>query len=97
MKRKKLVNIITEATLKSNLLEEIIQLGSSGYTIFEVNGSGQRGIRDGDFTINQNIQIEVICDEEVANKIFEHCKKNYSKNYAMLIFASDVDVVDFNS
>ncbi|MCR4417068.1 MAG: transcriptional regulator [Ignavibacteria bacterium] len=90
----KLVNIITEITLKSILLDEIIELGTSGYTVFEVSGSGKRGKREGDFSLSQNIQIEIVCDEETAKKIIDHCKTKYSKNYAMMIFVSDVDVIN---
>jgi len=96
MKKMKLVTIITESTLSSILPDEIIQLGASGYTLFEVSGSGKRGKREGDFSLSQNIQIEVICEEEVANKIVELCKSKYSKNFAMMIFITDADVVDLN-
>lgn len=95
MKKMKLVNIITEATLGSVLPDEIVQLGASGYTIFEVSGSGKSGKREGDFTLSQNIQIEVLCEEDIANKIINHCKEKYYKNYAMMIFVSNSDVVDF--
>lgn len=96
MKKMKLLNIITEATLGSILPDEIIQLGASGYTLFEVSGSGKSGRREGDFTLSQNIQIEVVCEEEIAQKIIELCKTKYNKHYAMMIFVSDTDVVDFN-
>ncbi|MGB9664282.1 MAG: P-II family nitrogen regulator [Ignavibacteria bacterium] len=95
MKKMKLVNIITESTLGSVLPDEIIQLGASGYTIFEVSGSGKSGKREGDFTLSQNIQIEILCEEDIAKKIIDHCKTNYYKDYAMMIFVSDADVVDF--
>lgn len=96
MKKMKFVNIITESTLSSVLPDEIIQLGASGYTLFEVSGSGKSGRREGDFTLSQNIQIEVICEEETANKIVDLCKSKYSKHFAMMIFITDADVVDFN-
>ncbi len=69
MKKMKFVNIITESTLGSILPDEIIRLGAQGYTLFEVSGSGKRGKREGDFTLSQSIQIEILCDEETASKI----------------------------
>jgi len=94
MKGKKLVNIITESTLGSVLPDEIIMIGASGYTLFEVSGSGKRGKREGDFTLSQNIKLEILCEEEIASKIIEHCKSKYAKHYAMFIFICDADVVD---
>jgi hypothetical protein len=89
----KLVTIITESILEQMLVNDIKNLGAKGYTILDARGSGAHGNRSADWGQNQNIQIEIICNESTANAICEHCQKNYYPNYAMVIFTSDIQVL----
>lgn len=93
MKKRKLVTIITESILESMLAKDLDRLGSTGYTIMQARGCGTRGTRSGDWDQSQNIQIEVICSEEVASAIIDHCQKQYYSNYAMVLYVSDVEVL----
>ena len=91
--RCKLVTIITEAALESELLEVLEKHGASGYTITNARGRGSRGIRDAGWTSSGNIRVEVICSEELAGRITRHLHENYYKHYAMVIFEIDVSVL----
>ncbi len=91
--QKKLITIITESILESMLVKDLQSLGAKGYTIVEARGSGAHGTRSADWGQNQNIQIEVICGEETAKSILDHCQKNYYSNYAMVIFTTDINVL----
>lgn len=91
--QKKLITIITESILESMLVKDLKSLGAKGYTIVEARGSGAHGTRSADWGQNQNIQIEVICGEETAKAILDHCQKNYYSNYAMVIFTTDINVL----
>lgn len=92
MKKQKLLNIITESILESPLTKDLKKFGVTGYTIIEARGVGLQGMRSADFEYNKNIQIEIVCDEETANKIIECCKEKYINEFAMFIFITDVEV-----
>ncbi len=93
MERRKKLTIVTEAALETTLVEDIERLGAKGHTVFEVGGKGAHGARKGDWDQNRNIQIDVICDDKVAERITEHCAANYYQHYAMIIYLSDVEVL----
>ncbi len=89
----KMITIITESVLEHGLLEDIEKLGAKGYTVMNVRGKGRHGVRHGDWSGDSNIQVEVVCESETAEKIAEHLQKNYYKDYAMKVFISDVKVL----
>ncbi len=91
--QKKLVTIITESILEQMLVKDLKDLGAKGYTIVEARGSGAHGTRSADWGQNQNIKIEIICNDSTAQAICEHCQKNYYSNYAMVVFTSDIKVL----
>lgn len=91
--RRKLVTIITEAVLESELLEALDALGVSGYTVTNARGRGSRGIRDAGWTSSSNIRIEVICSEELAVRITAYLHENFYSHYAMVVYESDVNVL----
>ncbi len=93
MNKVKLVTIITESVLESRLAEDLGRLGARGYTLIDARGSGSRGMRSADWDQNQNIQIEVICNENVASAILDHCQKEYYSNFAMVVYITDVKVL----
>ena len=91
--RCKLVTVVTEAALESELLTVLKELGASGYTITNARGRGSRGVRDAGWPNTSNIRVEVICSEELATKISEHLHVRFYSNYAMVIFERDVTVL----
>ena len=90
---RKLVTIVTEAVLEQELLDELTELGVSGYTITEARGSGSRGVRDAGWLSSGNIRVEVVCSDELAEKIAQHLRDRYYNHYAMILFESDVRVL----
>jgi hypothetical protein len=92
MEKRTLVTIIAESILESMLVDDLTKIGARGYTLIEARGSGSRGVRNADWDQNQNIQIEIICDENVASAIVDHCQKKYYDDYAMVIYLSEVRV-----
>lgn len=89
----KLLTVVTEAVLESSLAQDLDRLGASGYTIVNARGRGSRGVRDGDWSSNSNIRIEVVCDAELAERISLHLKDTYYSDYAMILYLSDVEVL----
>lgn len=90
---RKLVTIVTEASIEHKLTAEMEQLGAHGYTVVDARGKGSRGVRDASFEVDANIRVEVVCDETVAEAIVNHLKEHYFANYAMIWFMSDVEVL----
>lgn len=92
-KNKELITIITEAVLESGLSKVLEDLGAKGYTIFDVRGKGHQGSRAGDWKESANIQIEVVCNTELADDITETLAEQYFDDYAMIVYRSPVSVI----
>lgn len=90
---RKRVTVITEAVIEKELIGEIEKLGVSGYTITDARGKGHRGIRNAGWEHSANIRIEIVCEEELAQKIAIFLNEHFSRNYAMFLFVSDVHVL----
>ena len=89
----KLLTIVTEAALENEVTEALERLGASGYTIVNARGKGSRGIRDAGWSTSSNIRVEVICDAILAEKIAEHMQEHYYRDYAMVLYVSDVGIM----
>lgn len=86
-----MVTIITEDTLKHQLLKKVCELGASGYTCREVQGYGSRGARSDQFA--NNIEVQIVCPEKVAHAILTYVSHNYFDQYACIAWLTDVEVV----
>jgi nitrogen regulatory protein PII len=91
--RRKLLTVITEAALETHLTRDLDDLGAPGYTITNARGRGQRGVRKAGWEADSNIRVEVICDDDTAQKIARHLRERYYENYAMILTLSDVEVM----
>lgn len=91
--RRKLLTIVTEAALETHLTRDLDQLGAPGYTITNARGRGQRGVRRATWETDSNIRVEIICDDETADRIARHLREHYYDNYAMILALSDVEVL----
>lgn len=89
----RLLTIITESALESTLIADIEKLGARGYTVTNARGKGSRGVRGGDWGASSNIRMEIVCDEKTEHTITSHLKEKYYKNFAMILFCVDVDVM----
>jgi len=90
---RKLIRIVAEAALEQRLISDVERLGAHGYTITDVRGKGNRGVREGEWDIGSNIRMEILCDDDVAHAIVEYLKAHYYDNYAMITYWSDVAVL----
>jgi hypothetical protein len=91
--QRKLLTIITEASLERRLLADIKARGAHGYTITEARGEGTRGVRESGFEKAGNIRVEIVCDSVVAERIATWLKEHYYRDYAMILFTQDVEVL----
>ncbi|MCZ4282557.1 transcriptional regulator [Kiloniella laminariae] len=92
-KQPKLVVIITESVIETTLLTDLEVLGVKGFTISDVRGRGHRGTRAGEWGIDGNIRIEIVCGESLSDQILAFLEQKYYDNYAMITYCSDVSVI----
>lgn len=87
-----LLTILTESVLEDQLIDEISKLGARGYTVSEAHGRGSHGLRSGKWAASGNIRIEVICDEALCARIVEHMKREYERDYGLMMFTTPVQL-----
>ena len=88
----KRVTIIAEAVVERQLLEELSELGASGYTVVKAEGRGSRGVRASDWE-GRNIKVETIVRPAVAEKILDRLAKYYFTHFAVIAYVDEVEVV----
>lgn len=91
--KRTLLTVITEAALEPTLLRELDRMGVKGYTVSDARGRGNRGIRDAAWDEAANIRIEVICSRPTAENVLSEWQSRYYKNYAMVAFLSEIEVL----
>ncbi|HKL50773.1 MAG TPA: transcriptional regulator [Wenzhouxiangellaceae bacterium] len=89
----KLLTVVTESVLESQLVRDIERLGARGYTITNARGKGNRGVREAGWETESNIRLEVVCDEATARRIASHLQARYYDNYAMILLLGEVEVL----
>lgn len=92
MIRMKLVTIVAEPVLESRLLSSLKQLGASGYTVTEARGAGSRGTRMGEVP-GEGRRIETVVTPDVADQIMQHIAEHYFTDFAVIAYATDVEVL----
>ncbi len=88
----KLVTIIAESILHDELVAHLSELGASGYTTVESHGQGSEGRHAGELP-GENIRIETLVDESVAEKIAARVAEKYFASYSVICFIVDAWVV----
>ncbi len=89
----KLVTIIGEALAREPLKRLLAEVGATGYTLFIVEGEGRQGRRTADIQEFANIQVEVIVQPEVGEKLLERLEKEFFARFAMIAYESDIRVL----
>lgn len=93
---KKIV-IITEKLIRDGVLAIVEAQGAKGYTVFSAGGKGGRQIRSQDrprvVDAFENVQIEVITSEEIANRIAEQVAAQYFENYSGIAYLENVEIL----
>ena len=90
---RKLLTIITEAALETEVIAVLQDRGAHGYTVSDARGSGSRGVRSASWAASANVRIEVVCGEPTATMIAEALQQRYYDNYAMILFVTAVEVL----
>jgi nitrogen regulatory protein P-II 2 len=90
--KKKVVTIVAESALEAIITRSIKRFGATGYTLMNAMGDGARGVRTGDWDQNKNFYIQTVCSEEVAHAIMDYLYEHFYEDYAIIAFATEVDI-----
>ena len=90
---RRLLVIICEAALEKALIEDAHALGALGYTIVDVRGGGRGGVRQGVWEADRSIEMKIICEAKVAERLAEHVLARYGEHYAVTLYLGDVSVL----
>lgn len=88
-----LLVVICEAAIESPLIEDLGRFGAPGYTISDVRGSGRGGARDSSWEADRSIELKVICDGQLAERLAAHVLERYAPHYAVTLYLQQVGVL----
>lgn len=88
-----LLVVICEAALERVLVEDVFRFGAHGYTIADVRGGGRGGTREGAWEADRSIEVKVICDADVAERLAAHLLATYGEHYSVTIYLDEVRVL----
>lgn len=89
----KMVKIVTEKKLESQLVSIFDEIGLRGFTIFDAHGRGEHGLRSGETTEKSNIAVEVVLSSPNADILMRRLREDFLPRYAMAVYVSDVEVI----
>jgi len=89
----KLLTITCEILAQKNIIEILKKHDITGYTTYEVDGNGARGIRGQGFKNEKNVKVEVIMREEKLQDVVEEISRTLFANFAIVLYVSDIRVV----
>jgi len=89
----KLLTITCEILAQDNILEILKNHEITGYTKYEVDGNGSRGLRGQGLKNEKNIKIEIIVREEKLQDIVEEISRTLFANFAIVLYVGDVGVL----
>ena len=89
----KLLTITCEILAQKNIIEILNKHEITGYTTYEVDGNGARGIRGQGLKHEKNVKVEIIMREEKLQAVVEEISRTLFANFAIVLYVSDVGVV----
>ncbi len=89
----KLLTITCEILAQKNIIEILKKHNITGYTTYEVEGNGARGLRGQGMKNEKNVKVEVIMREDKLSDIVEEISRTMFANFALVLYVSDVSVV----
>lgn len=89
----KLLTITCEILAQKNIIEILEKHEITGYTTYEVDGNGARGIRGQGFKNEKNVKVEVMMREEKLQDVVEEISRTLFANFAIVLYVSEVGVL----
>jgi len=89
----KLLTITCEILAQKNIIEILNKHEITGYTTYEVDGNGARGIRGQGLKNEKNVKVEIIMQEKKLQTVVEEISRTLFANFAIVLYVSDVGVL----
>ena len=89
----KLLTVICEILSQKNVIDILNKHNITGYTLYEVEGNGARGLRGQGLKNEKNVKVEVIMQKETLQDVVEEIARTLFTNFAIVLYVSDVDVL----
>ncbi|MBX9929764.1 MAG: hypothetical protein K2X99_12740 [Gemmatimonadaceae bacterium] len=86
------VTVIAEPVLEHRLTSELRALGATGFTVVEGHGEGSQGRHAGEIP-GENVRIETIVTDAVADRIVTRFAEAYFDDFAMVVYTTRAHVV----
>ena len=88
----KLVTIICEPVLRSQIISLTKKLGASGFTVTDLCGEGSRRKRTGEVP-EQKIKVEIVAESHLAETIAHEISGTYFENYSLIIYLAEISIL----
>ena len=89
----KLLTITCEILAQKNVIEILKNQEITGYTSYEVDGNGEKGLRGQGIQAEKNVKVEVIMREEKLSAVIEDISRTLFPDFTIILYVSDVGVV----
>jgi nitrogen regulatory protein PII len=86
------VTIIADSVLTDTLLENLLRLGSNGYTYTECHGKGKHEDLPDPYTGISRVRIEVFVQPKIAEAVMEYLYSEELRHYALVACVETVQV-----
>ena len=77
----KLLTITCEILAQKNVIEILKNHDITGYTTYEVEGNGAKGLRGQGFKNEKNVKVEVVMREEKLSGVVEDISRTLCKDF----------------
>lgn len=92
MEKRKLVTIVTEASLEHRLTDDLLRCGAKGLTVTAARGQGPKNQHAGDID-GGTIRVESVMTDMAAGLLFEVLERDYFPHYSATVWQLEVDVL----
>jgi len=89
----KLLTVTCEILAQKNVIDILSKHKIKGYTSYEVEGNGSRGLRGQGLKNEKNVKVEVIMQKEKLQDVVEEIARTLFTNFAIVLYVSDVGVL----
>ena len=89
----KLLTVTCEILAQKNVIDILSKHNITGYTTYEVEGNGARGLRGQGLKNEKNVKVEVLMQEEKLQDVVEEIARTLFTNFAVVLYVSDVGVL----
>ena len=89
----KLLTVTCEILAQKNVIDILAKHNVTGYTTYEVEGNGAKGLRGQGLKNEKNVKVEVILQENTLQDVVEEIARTLFTNFTIVLYVSDVGVL----